>query len=132
MNAISNRKKAHIVLLILTFVATACMELGFRKYLFNHLGNHSILAGSIPNFMAVVLATLIYVVLKGENENPLKLSAIGSSMMVLYEFVQPLIQGRTFDVFDIAASLMGGLFVFGLLSTVDYFIKPPAQKKEKL
>lgn len=131
MNAISNRKKAHIILLIFTFAATGFMELGFRKYLFGHLGHNSVLAGSIPNFMAVILATLIYVVIKGENENPLKMSAIGCSVMVLYEFTQPLIPGRTFDLFDIAASLAGGLFVFVLLCTVDYFFKIPVQKKEK-
>lgn len=128
MNTISTRKKAHIVLLILALAATACMELGFRKYLFKHLGYDSILAGSLPNFMAVVLITLALTVFRGESS--LKTSIMGCLSMVLYECVQPLIQGRTFDLFDIAASFIGGAFVFCLLSIVDHFFKPSLQKND--
>jgi len=123
MNAISKRKKVHQILLILALAATACMELGFRAYLFKHYGHDSILAGSITNFIAVVLITLIYTVIKGENESSLKMSSMGCCIMVLYELAQPLIAGRTFDVFDIVASLMGGLFVFCLLTIVDHYFK---------
>lgn len=127
MDAISKRKKVHLVLLILAMAATACMELGFRAYLFKHYGRDSILAGSIPNFVAVVLATLIYVVIKGENESPLRMSLMGCFIMVLYEVAQPLMEGRTFDVFDIVASIIGGLFVFCLLTIVDRYFKPSPQ-----
>jgi hypothetical protein len=100
------------------------MELGFRAYLYNTLGHNSIIAGSIPNFVAVVLISLIYAVIK--NDSPIKTSAMACLIMVLYEFAQPIIQGRTFDLFDIAASLIGGIFVFCLLSIVDICLKPIA------
>ena len=43
---------------------------------------------------------------------------MGTTTMVFYETIQPFMQGRTFDWFDIIASLMGGLFVFIILSFV--------------
>jgi CDP-diglyceride synthetase len=132
MNPISKRKKVYLILLILVFAFAAVMELGFRAYLYRALGHNSILAGSIPNFVAVVLITLIYVVIKGEKEydNPLKTSMMGCFIMVLYELIQPLIQGRTFDLFDIGASLMGGIFVFCLLTIVNNYLKPSTSPQQ--
>jgi membrane protease YdiL (CAAX protease family) len=124
MDPISKRKKAHLILLVLVFACAAFMELGFRAYLYRALGHNSILAGSIPNFVAVVLISLIYTVIK--NDSPIRTCTLACLIMVLYEFAQPIIQGRTFDLFDIAASLIGGIFVFCLLSIVDICLKPIA------
>jgi len=43
---------------------------------------------------------------------------MGTVAMVFYEFIQTFIQGRTFDWFDIFASLTGGLFVYIILSII--------------
>jgi len=111
------RKLPIIYLAIAAFVAVA-MELGVRAFFFGKYGTDSILVGSLPNFIAVILITLIFNVIKSgkKDATPIKMSLMGVAVMVFYEFVQPCIQGRTFDWFDIVASLLGGLFVFSLLS----------------
>ena len=116
---------ALVALLIVILVFTACMELGFRAYLFTKFGSHSLLAGSMPNFVAVVLITFAYTIAKDgkKRDSILKISVMGTFVMVFYEMVQPLIPGRTFDWFDISASLLGGIFSYCLLRLVDYYTK---------
>ena len=101
------------------------MELGFRAYLYKQHGASALIAGSLPNFVAVVLLSLLFVLRRdGEkNSSSLKLVAMAVAAMVLYELVQPLIDGRTFDFNDIIASVMGGVFIYLLLALVDY-LKP--------
>lgn len=122
---LTQKRKVHFILLIIVFAFAACMALGLRAYLFGKLGYHSVLAGSMPNFVAVVLISLIYIIVKsnGKPYSPLKASVMGCSTMVFYELVQPLIQGRTFDWFDIAASFLGGLFTFCLLAITNKYTR---------
>lgn len=112
-----------IALSIVSIFATA-MELGFRAFLFKEFGTHSIIAGALPNFIAVLLISLIFKVIKGEkvDATPLKVSLMGTVVMIFYEFAQTFIPGRTFDWLDIAASIIGGLFAFLLLSGIDCYI----------
>lgn len=89
----------------------------YRTFLFQRFGSDSIIVGSLPNFTAVVLMSLIYnLVKRGKRDNsPLKMSVMGTGTMVFYELIQTFIQGRTFDWFDILASVIGGVFVYIIL-----------------
>lgn len=120
-----------LILLIITIAFTAYMELGFRATLYQDFGAESIFVGSLPNFVAVVLITMIYINLidgrKGASS--FKSTAMAVIAMVVYELAQPLIPGRVFDVKDILASLIGGVFVYGILAIVDYYFTPNPAKK---
>jgi len=96
---------------------TVAMQLGYRTVLFERYGLDSIVVGSLPNFITVVLISLIFNLIKSDKKDgtPLKMSAMGTAAMVFYEFIQTFIQGRTFDWNDVIASLLGGLFVYTLL-----------------
>ncbi|TRW27086.1 hypothetical protein FMM05_00095 [Flavobacterium zepuense] len=120
-----NRRITLIAIFIAVLVFTAFMELGLRAYLFTKLGNDSVLAGSMPNFVAVVLITFIYAIIKERNkqDSVLKISLMGCLIMVFYELIQPLIAGRTFDWFDILASFLGGIFCYCVLNLVNYCTK---------
>ncbi len=102
------------------------MELGFRAFLFRTWGKHSIIAGSLPNFVAVILIALASKVIKGDKpgNSPLKMSLMAVLAMVFYEGAQLFIQGRTFDWFDVLASVLGGVFVYLLLSLIESYAKP--------
>jgi len=113
------RKRLPIIYLLITACITLAILLGLRSFLFKKYGYDSILIGCVPNFIAVVLFSLIFNLVKSgkKDTTPLKMSFMGTTIMVFYECVQPFIQGRTFDWFDIIASLIGGLFVYIILST---------------
>lgn len=79
-----------------------------------------VILGSAPNFLSVFFISLIIgVVSKKKIEYPI-LYTIG---LVLYEFVQIYIPDRTFDFFDIVASVLGLLFYLILLKLLLSWIK---------
>jgi len=125
------RKTVLLILLIIIIAFAAYMELGFRATLYQYFGSESIFAGSLPNFVAVVLLTMVYINLRDgrKGASSFKFTALAVIAMVVYELAQPLIPGRVFDVKDILASLIGGLFVYGILAIVDYYFKPNPAKK---
>ncbi|WP_316762237.1 hypothetical protein [Pedobacter aquatilis] len=110
------KKTLPIIYLGIACIAVA-MQLLFRNFLFRRYGYDSIFVGCFPNFIAVVLLSLIFNLVKGEKKDgtPLKVSLMATAAMVFYEFVQPFIQERTFDWLDIAASFAGGLFIYFIL-----------------
>ncbi|RZK39517.1 MAG: hypothetical protein EOO90_18605 [Pedobacter sp.] len=107
------KKTLYIIYLAVACIAVA-MQLGYRSMLFKRYGSDSIFVGCFPNFIAVVLISLIFNLVKNgkKDSTPLKISLMGTATMVFYEFIQPFIQGRTFDWLDVVASLIGGLFVY--------------------
>jgi len=117
------RKQVHLLLLALVAVFAAFMELGFRSYLYKQPGIPVLIAGSLPNFVAVALLSLIFLLIRDGQKgiSSLRVTTMAVIAMVIYEFVQPLIPGRVFDYYDIAASILGGFFIYGLLSIVDYY-----------
>ena len=125
------RKTVLLILLIIIIAFAAYMELGFRATLYQYFGSESIFAGSLPNFVAVVLLTMVYINLRDgrKGASSFKFTALAVMAMVAYELAQPLIPGRVFDVKDILASLIGGLFVYGILAIVDYYFKSNLAKK---
>lgn len=120
-NLSSMKKGLPIIYLVVTACVAAAMELGYRAFLFKKYGIDSILIGCLPNFIAVVLISLIFYLIKisKKDTTPMKMSIMGTVTMIFYEFTQTFIQGRTFDWFDIFASLIGGLFVYIILSVTN-------------
>ena len=55
------KKQIHLLLLVVVAVFIIFMELGFRSYLYKQSGFSSLIAGSLPNFVAVVFLSLIFV-----------------------------------------------------------------------
>lgn len=119
-NSYSMKKSLSIIYLAVVACVTVAMQLGYRAFLFKKYGTDSILVGCLPNFITVVLISLIFNLIKinKKDTTPLKMSIMGTVAMVFYEFIQTFIQGRTFDWFDIFASLTGGLFVYIILSII--------------
>ena len=105
------RKQAYISLLVLAVAFTAFQELWFRRYLVRHHLHAFYLAGSLPNLVAVVLFFLAWSVIKYPlgRKDSLVVAWLVAGAMVCYELVQPLLPGRTFDIADIVASLIGGM-----------------------
>jgi hypothetical protein len=111
------KKKLLIIYLTIVFAFEVVMVLGFRSILFEKFGNNSIVVGCLPNFLAVILISLIFNLIKLSNKDatPIKISLLGTITMTFYEFTQVFIEGRTFDYMDVFASILGGLCVYMLL-----------------
>jgi VanZ family protein len=121
------RKKTALFLLLVAVLAfAASMEMGFRAYLYRSLGHASLVAGSLPNFVAVLLLALVYALPFGSRKQagPRKAAGMATFAMVAYEGVQPWIPGRVFDANDLLASLLGGLLAYLALTAVDLYCQP--------
>ena len=107
----------YAILLAIALIFTLYEELHLRRWLFHQHGTGAIIAGSLPNFLAVVVFSLANVVLRFPQRNREILRAIGSIMigLILYEIAQIWMPHRTFDWNDIAATLLGGIFTWLLL-----------------
>lgn len=118
------RKTVYLVSLITVSIFAISLKLVFRSYLYRECGSCSVIAGSIPNFVAVIFFSLVYKISKDgkPDASPIKMSLMGTGIMIFYEFIQLLIQGRTFDWLDILASILGGLSVFIFLFIIDRYI----------
>ena len=116
----TNKRSAYVLILIIILAFTAYEELHLRRYLF---ARHSPIADWLPNFMASLLLAFGYMVFKKPQSN----REIGRSIiflvmgLVLYEFVQLAMPHMVFDVKDIIASVLGGLFAYGVI----YIIRKP-------
>jgi VanZ family protein len=94
------------------------MELGLRAAWLARFGARSVIAGSAPNVVAVILTALIFAVVKGHmaDATPLRLVASSVVAMTAYEIAQIWMPGRTFDPLDLVATLIGGMVAYPLLS----------------
>jgi len=112
-----SRRAAIAIELVPVLAFAAWMELGMRAALARHSGLWSVLAGSMPNCVAVVLTALLFGFVHADraDSTPFKLTAMSMIVMVGYEVAQIWMPGRTFDLNDIAASVIGGFIVFPLL-----------------
>ena len=121
-----NRRTTFTIILILALTFTLYEELHLRKYLFAH---HSyLLAGSLPNFLAAVIMSFAYMVVRNPLQNNLIIKGITGliSGLILYEFVQLLMPHMVFDINDILASILGGLFSYVLIYFINQSIPQPA------
>lgn len=71
----------------------------------------------MPNVVAVVLIALLFGFAKADRADatPLKQAALSVIAMVGYEIAQIWMPGRTFDLNDVIASVIGGLVALALL-----------------
>jgi len=108
------KRTALIISFSLTFLFTAYNELSLRSYLYKHSVKPHFLADSLPNFLGVVLLSLLFSIIEYKKATaiPLNPALKATLSMVLYEFAQFLIPGRTFDIQDIAASILGGILSY--------------------
>lgn len=103
-----------IVLFAAALIFTFFWETSIRPQLLKSNSSTFYLVESFPNFLAVVLMTfggMALLALK-KNIKVIKLAGSIASGGILYEFCQIFIPERTFDVKDIVASVLGGLFSY--------------------
>ena len=112
-----NPRMAYLITLIPVLLFALYEELYLRKYLY---ANHDILlASSLPNFLAVVILSLSYMSLLSTDRTRLfrPIAAIVTGLIV-YEIAQIWLPRMFFDVNDIFASFLGGIFSYLLLYTI--------------
>lgn len=116
----------------LIFLFTAYNELSLRSYLYKHSIKPHFLAESLPNFLAVILFSFLFSIIEYKKAiaTPLRQSIKATISMVIYEFVQFLIPGRTFDIQDIAASILGGIFSYLFLLLISTYCKPDQKSSQ--
>jgi len=104
-----SQRSIYFILLIILLGFTFYEELYLRRYLFAH--HESVVAGSLPNFLAVVICSVGYMGLLLPSL-PKAIRAVAAIVIgfVLYECAQIWMPNRVFDVKDIVASIIGGLF----------------------
>ena len=102
-----------IQLKYLSFVLIACFALNalFRKHLTGRDEVLDIILGSLPNFIAVLVISIIFSDQKkvvGIYKYIIILTV--TSLLVLEEFYPTFTGNKIFDLYDILASVLGGLF----------------------
>ncbi|WP_436491343.1 VanZ family protein [Chitinophaga sp. ARDCPP14] len=109
-----NKKNVYIILLSIALLFTLYEELKLRPYLFKHHISTFYIADSLPNFLAVVVFFLGYMVIRFPVDDRKVVSLIFSLVagLTLYEVCQLWMPGRTFDVKDVIASVIGGTFSY--------------------
>jgi glycopeptide antibiotics resistance protein len=107
----------YAVLLALSLLFTLYEELHLRRWLFHHPGVGSLVAGSLPNFLAVVVLGFGVAMLKPAATERETLRSVVTIVLglTLYEFAQIWMPHQVFDWNDIAASVLGGIFVWLLI-----------------
>jgi len=107
----------YFILLILVLAFTIYEELHLRRYLYAR--HETLLAGSLPNFLAVVIFSLAYMAIRSPADKKV-VGAIGAIVMGLwlYEVLQLWMPHMVFDVGDMIASAVGGAVSFILIYIV--------------
>jgi glycopeptide antibiotics resistance protein len=105
-------RTCYVTLLLLTLLFTLYDELYLRRWLFHRFGSNSFVAGSLPNFLAVVIFSFAVLSVKlplraTETLRPIAAIVIG---LTLYEVAQIWMPNRVFDWNDISATFLGGVF----------------------
>ncbi|WP_263359375.1 VanZ family protein [Acidicapsa ligni] len=119
-------RATYAILLAATLIFTLYEELHLRRWLFHKYGSSSVLAGSLPNFLAVVILSLAVMVVKFPQRNREIIRTILAVVvgLTLYEVAQIWMPHRVFDWNDIAATLLGGIFVWLLIILPRQMILP--------
>lgn len=106
-----NKRKMYIFALVLALGVTLFEELYLRSFLLKqHVVVFTIIAGSLPNFLAVQVLFYGACVIRFPLNYTTAAKALLGVMagLILYECCQPLMSQRTFDVNDIIATVISG------------------------
>jgi hypothetical protein len=92
-------------------------ELHLRRWLYQHGGHGSVVAGSLPDFLAVLLLGLGAAVLRlpDDHRDTVRLALAVVAGLVLYEVSQIWMPHQVFDWNDIAATLLGGVVLWAVV-----------------
>jgi hypothetical protein len=116
----ANRKLRiyNAALLAATLAFTLFNELHLRRWLLRHYGHSSVVAGSLPNFLAAALFGFAIAVVRVPTTSraALRCAAPGVIGLTLYEVAQIWMPNRTFDWNDVAATFLGGLACWTFLA----------------
>jgi len=115
----------YLMLFFLSFVLGLLSKLVYRKYIYLHHLNDFGLADSLPSFFAVLgisFATLSFYQFKHAKIS-YSIFAMSALSMIAYEISQKVEFG-VFDLNDIVASLMGGVFALAVYRVLNkIFVK---------
>ncbi len=119
------RRSVKIILLVVVLAFTLYADTRLRPYLFHHHVKPEIIANTLPNFLAVLIFSLIFSIIREKQAkgSPLQVSLMATIAMVLYEFAQFWMPERTFDWDDVLVSVVAGIFSYLLLSAIHKFSK---------
>lgn len=97
--------------LIFTVLFILFEELYLRRWLYRHLGSSSVIAGSLPNFLSVLVFSfaIAFLTLPHNHRKALRTVLSVLTGLILYEIAQIWMPHRVFDWNDIAATLLGGI-----------------------
>jgi glycopeptide antibiotics resistance protein len=125
-----NKRSIYIIILSIVLLFTLYEELKLRPYLLRHHITSFYIADSLPNFLAVVILFLGYMVIKFPVDDQKIISLIFAFAMglTLYEVCQLWMPGRTFDVKDVIASVIGGIFSYLIFRIVNKVSKVTGKK----
>lgn len=116
----------YAIVLALSLVFTLYEELHLRRWLFHQHGFAAIIAGSLPNFLAVLLASAAIAVIRVPQTGSDAVRLVASIVcgLCLYEVAQIWMPHMTFDWNDMAATFIGGLFSWLLLLALQQGLAP--------
>ncbi len=104
------KKQLYLTSLFVILAFTAFEELWLRPYLFKTHRLAFGIAGSLPNFLApIILLSSSLALAPHRSQRLLATTVAFVAGLVVYELAQPYIEGRTFDINDIIASVLGGV-----------------------
>lgn len=123
-----NKRPVYIILLSIVLLFTLYEELKLRPYLLKHHITAFYIADSLPNFLAVLIFFLGYMVIRFPVDEQKIASLIFAFVagLTLYEVFQLWMPGRTFDVKDVVASILGGVFCYLVFLIINKISKAKA------
>jgi hypothetical protein len=119
-STLTRAQKLRVVYVVLAASSVAFYlfeELHLRRWLYHRYGHRSIVAGSLPNFLAALVLGFAAAVLRvpDRNYDAVRLAVAIMAGLILYEIAQIWMPHQVFDWNDMAATLLGGVVLWAVL-----------------